>query len=360
MVKGRALHGNRLSGSRVLGLSGDAGTGVPRSMAGCFDVAAEAFDSDKITLYLWWMSHEVSDFEIEVRQRSERVPVLVDFWAPWCAPCRGLAPVLERLASQAEGRWELAKVNTEEHPEIAATFNIASIPAVKLFVNREVVNEFIGALPEREIRRFLEKALPSPGAEAIAKAQDLLGKGENGAAAQLLEDVVASEPGNNQARVLLAQTLLASAPERIAPLLAPMGLDSDFGDKAAALRTLARLAEVRKAPAELPAGPVRERYLAGAAALRSGNFEAALAAFIEVLERDKQYAEGEAKEACKAAFLLLGTRHPLAERYFRRFSSALHSQRKARSLFRSETVAHETATGTVSQSPVLFRTEIAH
>ena len=108
------------------------------------------------------MSYEVQDFGTQVLERSKQIPVLVDFWAPWCAPCRALGPVLERMVTQANGQWELVKVNTEENQEIVATFNIASIPTVKLFVNGAVVSEFVEALPEREIHRFLEQAFPSP------------------------------------------------------------------------------------------------------------------------------------------------------------------------------------------------------
>lgn len=85
-----------------------------------------------------------------------------------------LGPVLEHMATQAAGRWELVKVNTEEHQDLAAAHNIASIPAVKLFVNGKVEDEFVGALPEREIRRVIKKALPSPSAKQLAEAQQLL------------------------------------------------------------------------------------------------------------------------------------------------------------------------------------------
>lgn len=271
------------------------------------------------------MNYEVKNFETQVLERSKEIPVLVDFWAPWCGPCRTLGPVLERMAAQADGQWELAKINTEEHQELAGAYNIASIPAVKLFVNGRVKDEFVGALPEREIRRFLEKALPSPSAGRMAEAQRLLSEGMNEAASRLLEPIVGSEAGNHEARVLLAQALLGSDPERAAAVLEPVGPDSDFGEKARALRTLARLARLASHPAELPEGKVRERYLAGAAAVREGQFEPALEAFIEVLQRGKTYDDGGAKEACKAIFQLLGRTHPLAERYFRGFSSALHS-----------------------------------
>jgi putative thioredoxin len=271
------------------------------------------------------MSYEVQDFEKQVLQRSNQIPVLVDFWAPWCGPCRTLGPVLERMATQAGGLWELVKINTEEHQDLAAAFNIASIPAVKLFVKGKVADEFVGALPEREIRRFLEKALPSPSASQLAEAQRLLNEAANGAAVKLLEPVVNGEPGNFEARVLLAQALLSTDPARITTLLEPVVPDSEFSERADAIRTLARLAQLAKDPAALPEANVRDKYLAGAAALRSGNFGLALEAFIEVLERNKQYENGGAKEACRAIFQLLGMRHPLVERSFRAFSSALHS-----------------------------------
>jgi putative thioredoxin len=270
-------------------------------------------------------NYEVTDFATQVLERSKEVPVLADFWAPWCAPCRSLGPVLERLAEQANGRWELAKVNTEEHQEQAATFNISSIPAVKLFVNGEVVNAFVGALPEREIRRFLDQSLPSPNSGYLTEAQRLLNEGANDAAAKLLEPILENEPGNEEVRVLLAQAVLNSTPERVSPLLQPIGPDSELADKASALRVLGGLAVTNKQPQTLPDANFRDRYLQGASAVASGDFASALEAFIDVLDRDKQYAEGGAKEACKAIFRLLGPRHPLSDRYFRAFSSRLHS-----------------------------------
>ena len=271
------------------------------------------------------MSHEVQDFEKQVLQRSNEIPVLVDFWAPWCGPCRTLGPVLERMAAQAGGRWELLKINTEEHQDLAAAFNIASIPAVKLFVNGKVADEFVGALPEREILRFLDKAIPSASAGQLAKAKRLLHEAANGAAIQLLEPMVTAEPGNLEAAVLLAQALLSTNPERIPTLFKSVPPHSEFSERADALCTLARLAHLAKDLTALPEANVRDNYLAGAAAVSSGNFGSALEAFIQVLERNKQYDNGGAKEACKAIFQLLGLRHPLVERYFRAFSSALHS-----------------------------------
>lgn len=271
------------------------------------------------------MSYEVENFENQVIGRSWEVPVLVDFWAPWCGPCRTLGPVLERMAPQAGGRWELIKVNMEEHPELATTFNIASIPAVKLFVNGEVKDGFVGALPEREIQGFLDKALPSPGAAVVAEARRLLSEGAAHEAARLLEPLLTSEPTNTEARVLLAQSLLGVEPARIPNLLDRISPDSECFDQAGAIRTLARLVHAAKEPALLPEARVRATYLKGAAAVAGGDYGAALEAFIKVLELNRQYDNQGAKSACKAIFQLLGTRHPLVEGFHRAFSSALHA-----------------------------------
>lgn len=271
------------------------------------------------------MNHELQDFETQVVQRSKQTPVLVDFWAPWCGPCRTLGPVLERLAAQANGRWELVKINTEEHQELAATFNIASIPAVKLFIDGTVKDEFVGALPEREIKHFLDKAMPSPNANQLAEAKRLLSEGAKDAALKLLESVFAGDPANLEARVLLAEALLGTVPERAAVLAEAVGPDSEFAEKAEAVRTLARLSRVANQPNALAEAKVREPYLAGAKAVQSGDFGAAMEAFINVLERNKEYDNGGAKAACRAIIQLLGMRHPLVERSFRAFSSALHS-----------------------------------
>lgn len=271
------------------------------------------------------MSYDARDFERQVIERSKQVPVLADFWAPWCGPCRTLGPILERLAEQANGRWELVKVNIEENEQLAMALNIASIPAVKLFVNGEVAEEFVGALPEIEIRRFLDKALPSPSAKELDEARQLIAQQKMDAAASVLEPIVKSEPTNPEARVLLAQAWLSANPERIPDLVAPVGPDSEFVDAASALKTLGRLATLPDHPESLAEAKVRDCYLAGAIAIRSGDFAVALEAFIEVLERNKSYDNAGAKEACKAIFQLLGRRHPLAERFLRPFSSALHS-----------------------------------
>ena len=133
------------------------------------------------------MAYDVSDFEKEVFERSYTIPVLVDFWADWCGPCKVLGPVLERLAGQSDGRWMLAKVNTEKHVEVARKYNIQSIPNVKLFIDGVVVNEFVGALPEYQVQRWLETAIPSKHRREIEQAEAFLVAGNPGPARVLRE-----------------------------------------------------------------------------------------------------------------------------------------------------------------------------
>jgi putative thioredoxin len=268
------------------------------------------------------MSHDVTDFRNDVIEKSREVPVLVDFWAPWCGPCRVLGPLLERLADEARGDWVLAKVNTEEHQELAAEYGIQSIPSVKLFVDGDVVDEFLGALPEREIRRWLEHALPAPYSDAVARARDMLALGQFAEAAAVLQAIVAEEPGLKDARLALAETLLHTDPAAVPAALEGLEVDAEQADRVEALRLLAGSALQLDHPEDLPDAPVKGRYLAGLSALRAGDWDGALGAFIEVMRGQRGYADGGAQAAGRGIFVLLGWQHPVCEKHHRAFASA--------------------------------------
>lgn len=270
------------------------------------------------------MAHDVTNFEQEVLERSRTTPVLVDFWAAWCGPCRVLGPVLERLAGEAQGRWALAKVDTEQLPEVAERYGILSIPNVKLFVNGEAVNEFVGALPEAEVRLWLERAIPSPHAASIMEAARLIEQGSFDQAEVLVRAVLEAEPGNGVARVVLAEALLHLDPETVVPLLSAIADHAELAGRAEALETLARLATLPQRDRELPESPAKPHLLAASAAVRAGDWAVALEGLIEALKLDRAYAGGLAKQAGRAIFILLGIEHPVSERFHRAFSNAVY------------------------------------
>jgi len=269
------------------------------------------------------MSYEVRDFATQVLERSREIPVLVDFWAPWCGPCKQLGPLLEKLAAEASGRWELVKVNTEEHADLATRYEIASIPAVKLFRGGEVLDEFVGFLPEIQIRAWLDTHLGPSGPSDLEAAAELIDNGDLPTARTRLEKILAESPTRQAARLLLAETLLASDPARAVQLLEEVPDDADEAGHAQALLILARAGS--RPASDFPEDRVRDSLLAGLAAIRERNWDAALEAFIDVTERRPKYAGGLAAEAGKAIFRYLGIRHPIAERHYRRFSSAINS-----------------------------------
>ncbi len=267
---------------------------------------------------------EVKNFEHEVLQESYQRPVVVDFWAAWCAPCRMIGPILERLAHEAQGKWMLAKVNTDEHPDVAARYGIMSIPAIKMFYQGKVIDEFVGALPESEVRRWLAKALPSPYVAQINEAEQALERGDFSKAKELLEQVVKEEPQNEKARILLARAVLGTDPARARELAADVSILSDYGDQAEVIKTLAEiLEEARKLPAD--GSELDQLFKRGAEAVAKADWETALQSWIAIIEKDKHYRDGLAKDGCRAIFSLFGLRHPLSEKYHRAFSSALHA-----------------------------------
>ena len=268
------------------------------------------------------MNHDINDFDHDVIARSHVLPVLADFWAAWCGPCRTLGPVLERVAADAQGRWELAKVDTERFPDVSARFGIRGIPAVKLFVDGRVAAEFTGALPEAAVRQFLDKHLPNPLCALLAEAQTALESGEESAARALLEQVLAAAPDDETARVLLARTLLATDPAAALQCVEGIRAQSDLHDSADALRLVA--SQLLRADADLPDGKGREQYASALAALRTRDYAGTLAHLIETVRRDRRYQDDLARRLCIALFRLLGDRHPLTAQGRRDLGSALH------------------------------------
>lgn len=270
------------------------------------------------------MTHPAStadfDFARDVLQASHRAPVLVDYWAPWCGPCRVLGPVLERLAAEADGRWTLVQINTDEHPDLALQAGIRGIPAVKLYADGAVVGEFTGALPEPMVRRWLEEHLPSPARRALAAAKALLEAGERDAARPLLEEAVAADPSLEEARARLAALVAFEDPARAEALTEGLAHLPEYE----AVRTLRRFLALPDDPSGLPEAPVRADYLAAAGALRAGDADTALERLIAVLQRDRAFDDDGARRAAVAIFILRGETDPVVRKHRPTFNRSLY------------------------------------
>lgn len=268
------------------------------------------------------MNATLETFQQEVLDASFKTPVLVDFWAVWCQPCRILGPVLEKLEKEANGKLKLVKVNTDEEPELSQHFQIRSIPAVKLFLQGQVAGEFIGALPEVEVRKWLEKYLPSESKSQLEMAKALLQSGNLVKARKILESAVKQEPANAEARILLAVLLLPDEIDKAADLVNGVAEENPLANKAQAIRTLHRLAHLKEAANE----PKEEwkLYQQGIAAFKKGKYAEALETWIELVGRNRQLDDDGARKACVALFNLLGSEHELTQKYHRRFTSSLY------------------------------------
>jgi len=271
------------------------------------------------------MKHDLADFHADVLTRSHATPVLVDFWAPWCGPCKMLGPVLEKLAGEAAGRWTLVKINTDEHPDLATQFGIRGIPNVKLFHRGQVVAEFAGALPEPQVRRWLDEQLPTPLREALATARGLLRGGRANEAAQLLQPLAEADPDDDELAALTARALVFSAPAEAVALIAELPPASPWEDTVTMVREFARLFALADGPPVEAAGaPQRARYVQGIRALRAQRYEEALREFVAVLQYSADFDAGHAKAATLAIFKHLGMHHPLTGGFFRAYSMAVN------------------------------------
>jgi putative thioredoxin len=269
------------------------------------------------------MSNEITDFQTDVIERSKTIPVLVDFWAEWCGPCRVLGPILDRLAQRSGDRWTLAKVDTDRHQDLAARYHVRTIPSVKLFVDGKVAGEFIGALPERAVEQWLSKVLPGKHQKTLDEAQLLVAREDFDTARPILEGILDHEPDSEQARVLLARTLLAADPARAASLASAIEEHSRYFPAAEAITTYAIL--LQKRPEELPEGKGRALYAEALEDLRGKKYDRALEKFIEVIREDRYYDDDGARRAVIALFRILGDEHPLTAKYRRPFGSALNA-----------------------------------
>jgi len=269
------------------------------------------------------MSHEVLDFQKQVIEKSYEKPVLVDFWAEWCGPCKVLGPVLKRLADQSTDEWILAEVDTDKNQDLAAKYGIRGIPNCKLFSKGEVINEFTGALPEQTVKEWLKKAIPGKFAESIEKAKILLEDGNLLDAKVILEDVLKGDMNNNAVKVLLAKILLFEEPEEASRLVQSAEITGEMLELSHSIKTLTRYVNGNEI-AFSGDSDVMNEYLEAILKLKQQNFDEALDLFINVVRTDRKLDDDGARKACIAIFKYLGEGHEITLKHRRDFGSALY------------------------------------
>ncbi len=272
-------------------------------------------------------------FERDVVDASRRMPVLVDFWAPWCGPCRALTPILEKLAEEYQGRIALAKINTDENPEIAAQFGVRGIPNVKAFVDGRLVDEFVGALPESGVRQFIARILPGPGDRLRGEAREALARGDFDAAEAKLRAALELEPRSTETGIDLAELLVArQAFDAAEPFVeaVPEELRDERTQQLAARiafwkkgKELPDLAALRARVAAEPSALEARRDLADRLVIEQ-DYQGALDELLEVVRRGEGAQREAAREAMVKIFTLAADAADMVADYRRQLARALN------------------------------------
>ncbi len=264
-----------------------------------------------------------ADFQYQVLEYSQKVPVLVDFWAEWCIPCRTLGPLLEQLTEEAQGAFRLAKLNVDQNQNLARQFNVRSIPSVKVFRNGQVQAEFTGALQESKVREFLRAIAPSDVELTLEKAQSFMQLKQFKSAASTFQQVLEKMPKQPSALLGLAKCEIIQG-ELVSALniLRSFPPSQEFSH-AQQLMPLAIALERNQDLREWSDNPLDAAYSRSLSLITRGNYPAAFDGLLDILREDKKYKNDEARQVVIAMFELLGEDNELTRQYRRELASVL-------------------------------------
>jgi putative thioredoxin len=274
------------------------------------------------------------NFQQVVIEGSRQAPVIVDFWAPWCGPCRSLKPIMEKLAEEYQGKFILAKVNSDENQELATQYGVRGIPNVKAFIDGAMADEFSGALPESQVREFIDNLIPSPADDLRAQAGELFRSGNAADALQLLAQASQLDPQNEWVRVDAAEIMLSlnetdevkrlidslssavKADERVTRLLAKLQFAGSAHDGQQEAELQQRIAAN---PADLDARLQLANLL-----IAGQQYAAGLDQLLEIVQRDRGFNDDIGRKTILSVFTLLSGEGNIVAEYRRKLASALN------------------------------------
>ena len=263
------------------------------------------------------------DFEFQVLAYSQQMPVVVDFWADWCIPCRTLGPLLEKLVKEADGAFRLAKVDVDANPNLANQYKVHSIPAVKAFRDGRVVSEFAGVIPEPKLREFIRALAPSELDLALEKGQSMLKLEQWRSAEQAYRSILEKNPEHPVARLGLAKSLLIQGEsDEALSILQNFPPSREYNTAQSLLPLANALSRLNNggSPTEDPLDAAFNRSIR---LIERGNLPAALDGLLDILREDKRYHDGEARKVFLGILELLGNENPLTQQYRQELSSIL-------------------------------------
>jgi putative thioredoxin len=275
----------------------------------------------------------LSSFERDVIEASMEVPILVDFWAPWCGPCKVLGPLLEKLEREYGGRWKLVKVNSDTNPELASTFNLRSIPYTVAFVDGNAVAQFMGAQPESYVRAFLDRLIPNPGELEHRAARDALALGQTDIARQYLKNAIALDPTNDGARLDIVNLMLADGESGEARKQFDI-LSTDAEQQSGYEAARAGLVAAERA-ATLPpeddliarvaeGGDPQSRLDLAELYIARREFRAALEQLLEIVRGDRKFGDDIGRRKMLAVFEMAAAEPELVDDFRSRLSTVLY------------------------------------